>query len=75
MNKDTEGLTLKERFELLISNKAIERELKRVKKADIIAETIKCGSEPKTFILKENEEVDPCMNNSVYESVQCMICF
>lgn len=45
MNKDTSGnLTLKDRFELLISNRAIERELLKVKKAAIIVETIKCHS-------------------------------
>ena len=42
MNKDDDGLTLRERFDLQISKKAIERELKRVKKADILVETIKC---------------------------------
>ena len=31
MNKDTTNLTLRERFELKISDKALERELKKVK--------------------------------------------
>ena len=42
MNKDTSDLLLKERFELIISNRAIERELQKVKKAAMIVETIKC---------------------------------
>ena len=74
MNKDTDGLSLKLRFELVISKKAIERELKRVKKADILAETIKCSNQTKIDTI-DHDEVDPCMNTSVYESVQCMICF
>ena len=65
MNKDQScNLTLKERFELIISNRAIERELQKVKKAAIIVETIKCHPVDN----KKNED-DPCMNSLIYESV------
>ena len=37
MNKDTADLTLKERFELQISNKAVERELKKINIDKVLA--------------------------------------
>ena len=64
MNKDQRNISLKERFELQISEPALERELKRVKMERVQAEHVLCEKEDET-----------CMNHIIYEAVQCILCY
>ncbi len=43
MNKDQDGLSLKERFELQISDKAVQRELLKVQADYVVADHLNCS--------------------------------